>query len=425
VAAGGNGRYGRLSLAEALRYGRRSRIGTGTRLEVVNTFLPDDRLPDRARTPAPAGGEARTRARLPGALARTALLGLVCASVAGASLGARAQVVIGGTGSAPASSDSVIVDQGVLDALRGGSPAPAAPAPAPAAPAPRRTAPAPDAPTTGTPTGPQQTTTARRFPFAPPPPPRRPERAVAAATEDRPDPIEAPTEPSGAPATRGAEAAPVPELPQLDTSTAAAPRVEPPSVPAPQPPPPRPRTDQPPLDAPAPSDVAPDPAPPAPPIVAERPPRTDGADDAPPAGRRVVPAPQTGAPPSAEERAGGGQTAALPPSGESVATLPDNQGFRIVFDEETSAFTDSAGRLLTGLAQRMTDEPDMRLQVRAYAGGTAESASRARRLSLDRALAVRTFLLDRGVEATRIDVRALGNTAPEPPADRVDLLVSG
>ena len=39
-----------------------------------------------------------------------------------------------------------------------------------------------------------------------------------------------------------------------------------------------------------------------------------------------------------------------------------------------------------------------------------------------RALAVRTYLLAQGVQSTRIDVRALGNTTDEQPVDRVDAI---
>ena len=45
----------------------------------------------------------------------------------------------------------------------------------------------------------------------------------------------------------------------------------------------------------------------------------------------------------------------------------------------------------------------------------------ARRLSLSRALQVRSYLIDQGVRSTRIDVRALGANVPSGPADRVDI----
>ncbi|HET8728458.1 MAG TPA: OmpA family protein [Alphaproteobacteria bacterium] len=117
------------------------------------------------------------------------------------------------------------------------------------------------------------------------------------------------------------------------------------------------------------------------------------------------------------------QVAAVPKEPASIDMLPDG-GFTIAFDPGSEELSPSGGRLLSGLAQRLMENEELRLQVRAYAGGTPETASQARRLSLNRALAVRTFLIDRGVRGTRIDVRALGNTALEGSQDRVDLQFS-
>ncbi len=63
--------------------------------------------------------------------------------------------------------------------------------------------------------------------------------------------------------------------------------------------------------------------------------------------------------------------------------------------------------------------------VVAYAAGSADDASTARRLSLSRALAVRSALIADGVASTRIYVRALGSVPGEEPGDRVDLTVLG
>ena len=49
--------------------------------------------------------------------------------------------------------------------------------------------------------------------------------------------------------------------------------------------------------------------------------------------------------------------------------------------------------------------------------------SDARRLSLKRALAIRQVLIDNGVPAERIDVRAMGGADYMGPADRVDVFV--
>jgi hypothetical protein len=63
------------------------------------------------------------------------------------------------------------------------------------------------------------------------------------------------------------------------------------------------------------------------------------------------------------------------------------------------------------------------MQLLAYAGGKKLSASKARRLSLSRALAIRSYLIGKGVRSTRIDVRALGNKIPSGKPDRVDLKI--
>lgn len=116
---------------------------------------------------------------------------------------------------------------------------------------------------------------------------------------------------------------------------------------------------------------------------------------------------------------------AEPAEQETIGTLPGGGGFRIVYEPGATAIDAMGGRLLTGIAERMINDETIRLQIRSYAGSTPETSVRARRLSLDRAIAVRTFLVDRGVRSTRIDIRALGNTAPQPPGDRIDLLLSG
>ena len=56
--------------------------------------------------------------------------------------------------------------------------------------------------------------------------------------------------------------------------------------------------------------------------------------------------------------------------------------------------------------------------------GESLSSGKARRLSLSRALSVRSFLIENGVRSTRIDVRALGNKTAEEPSNRVDVTVA-
>ena len=71
----------------------------------------------------------------------------------------------------------------------------------------------------------------------------------------------------------------------------------------------------------------------------------------------------------------------------------------------------------------MNADQSLRLQLVAYAASSDDNPNRARRLSLSRALAVRSYLVEKGVKSTRIDVLSLGNKFKEAPGDRVDLVL--
>jgi len=94
-----------------------------------------------------------------------------------------------------------------------------------------------------------------------------------------------------------------------------------------------------------------------------------------------------------------------------------------MFTGEDTRLPDDAKGMLDPLAAQAADNDDLRIQLRAYAGGDNVSASKARRLSLSRALAVRSYLIEQGVRSTRIDVRALGDKSDEEPINRVDIEV--
>ncbi len=152
--------------------------------------------------------------------------------------------------------------------------------------------------------------------------------------------------------------------------------------------------------------------PPAPP-----PPRPASQAPSPAPARAVVkaPTPSPAAQPGRAER----QVAALP----KVPLLPaGGQVLRIDFLGASTRLTPDAERKLASLAATMV-ESDGRLQLKAYAGGTGETFSAARRLSLSRALAVRSFLIEQGIRSTRLDVRALGRAVDNEPPERVDIVL--
>lgn len=70
----------------------------------------------------------------------------------------------------------------------------------------------------------------------------------------------------------------------------------------------------------------------------------------------------------------------------------------------------------------LKDNPGWRLQIQAFASPTDNGPTSARRVSLSRALEVRTWLMAQGIEPQRMDVRALGMETDRDPADRVDLV---
>jgi len=106
------------------------------------------------------------------------------------------------------------------------------------------------------------------------------------------------------------------------------------------------------------------------------------------------------------------------------AKLPGDGGLvsQISFTGSSTRLSNDAKQQLQALAAQIANRDD-RLQLKAYAGGTSDSSSSARRLSLSRALAVRSFLIETGVRSTRIDVRALGRAADAGPPDRVDMIL--
>ncbi len=112
------------------------------------------------------------------------------------------------------------------------------------------------------------------------------------------------------------------------------------------------------------------------------------------------------------------EQATLPPVPEATDT---GRTLRVVFGATASKFPGKAKKDLQALAAKLKSKENLRLQLMAYAGDKSLSASKARRLSLSRALSVRSFLIESGVRSTRIDVRALGSKTTEKPLNRVDV----
>lgn len=137
---------------------------------------------------------------------------------------------------------------------------------------------------------------------------------------------------------------------------------------------------------------------------------------APPAPLAARPTPKPAAQPT--------QTAALTSAPATGGKLAAGQQFRLMFGAGAAAVENAAGGQLDNIAKSLKADESLRLQLLAYSGGGAQTPSQARRMSLSRALAVRSRLIKEGVRSTRIDVRALGNKSEGGPPDRVDVIVT-
>jgi outer membrane protein OmpA-like peptidoglycan-associated protein len=112
--------------------------------------------------------------------------------------------------------------------------------------------------------------------------------------------------------------------------------------------------------------------------------------------------------------------AALPPAAIPEPKAAAGERLRLAFAPGSAALGDMAAEL-DATAARLGPGTG-RVQIFAHATPTDESASSARRLALKRALAVRGYLIERGVPSDRIDVRALGDSAGA--TDAVDIVVA-
>jgi outer membrane protein OmpA-like peptidoglycan-associated protein len=121
-----------------------------------------------------------------------------------------------------------------------------------------------------------------------------------------------------------------------------------------------------------------------------------------------------------------------PPAPEPVvaadaggAAAPLSDGLRVTFGEGAAALNPATETAIQDFARKAPKTENASINVLAYAAGTPEDPSTARRLSLSRALAVRSVLMAEGVASTHIYVRALGSGSGDGPPDRVDLSVMG
>jgi outer membrane protein OmpA-like peptidoglycan-associated protein len=96
---------------------------------------------------------------------------------------------------------------------------------------------------------------------------------------------------------------------------------------------------------------------------------------------------------------------------------------RIIFKTTETTIPLTVSDELNKMAKQLIQNDNQRVTLIAYASAAGDQVSTARRISLSRALSVRAFLIDAGVNNLRINVQAEGDKNPGGEADRVDLYV--
>ena len=252
----------------------------------------------------------------------------------------------------------------------------------------------------------------------------RPPRAKA----ERPAPARKPTakaavsepKPAAQPSPQPKLAAPAPPPPPPAIASAAPP---PPVVAAPAAPPPFPPAANEQVGAIA---SAPIPPPAAPQAFQQPQPFSAGTGPAPQPFAAAPP--QALAPPARPAPAATPAPAApapQPPRPTQMASLPPAGGdLSVEFQGDSADLSAAAAARLRSLATSLKGK-GARIQLKAYASGGQDGPSRAKRVSLSRALSVRSFLIGEGMSTTQIDVRALGQVRDGGPEDRVDVTVTG
>jgi outer membrane protein OmpA-like peptidoglycan-associated protein len=116
-----------------------------------------------------------------------------------------------------------------------------------------------------------------------------------------------------------------------------------------------------------------------------------------------------------------------PPVTDTATTkaAPTTAGLRLTFAPGQSDLSPDSAASIKDFTASAPSGDAATFTVQAYAPGTPDDPSTARRVSLSRAMAVRSALVADGVPSARIFVRALGAQYGDGPPDRVDLSVEG
>jgi outer membrane protein OmpA-like peptidoglycan-associated protein len=142
-----------------------------------------------------------------------------------------------------------------------------------------------------------------------------------------------------------------------------------------------------------------------------------------PAARETIKEPATEATPE-KTTAELSKPLAQPVLQAAPAISPDTVLFQLKYSQSQTAASDSErDAMLAALAPYLYDR-SKRIRVVSYAAPDDAQGNKSRRLSLQRAIQVRSLLMNAGFESLRVHVQAMGDkTSGSGPADRVDLFI--
>lgn len=90
---------------------------------------------------------------------------------------------------------------------------------------------------------------------------------------------------------------------------------------------------------------------------------------------------------------------------------------------QTEILSDDRQKIL-GLVNKIKQDDRKRLKIKSYASQVDDSPGSARRVSLQRAIAIRSIMVENGIEGVRINVQAMGDaTESGGVQDRADIIV--
>ncbi len=113
-----------------------------------------------------------------------------------------------------------------------------------------------------------------------------------------------------------------------------------------------------------------------------------------------------------------------PETQESLSAKAEDAALSIEFSPAETEVPLAAKKPLEKLAEKMIAHPNLTVRIIGYAsGGDEKTDTSARRISLSRALSIRTFLINRGADNLHIMVEAMGNQPTSGNPERADVIL--